>query len=159
ADLAEVGAMERVARAESVLIVGAPLALAILEVFHPHVHDLLDVDVRRWLLVHYAQIPLFALAGLAVAMLVRGRRGFAAWLCRVSMFVFAVSYIAFDTAAGVVTGILVDAAHHSGEPAAWRTAIETVWTHPIVGGSPLVGAPFLAVLGAIALSVGALGAS
>lgn len=32
--------------------------------------------------------------------------------------------------------------------------IDAVWSHPIMGGSPLIAAPFLAVLGSVALSVG-----
>jgi hypothetical protein len=143
---------------ETALVVGAPLLLAVVELFHPHPHDLLDLDVHTWLVVHYAQIPLFALSALAIATLVRGQAGLAASLCRVAMFVFAVSYTAFDTAAGVVTGILVNAAHKSGTPDAWRAPIDAIWTHSIVGGSPLVPAPFLAVLGAVALSVGAVAA-
>lgn len=110
-------------------------------------------------MVHYAQIPLFPLSALAVAVLVRARAGIAAAVCRVAMFVFAVSYTAFDTAAGVVTGILVQAAHKSGRPEAWRDPIDAIWTHPIMGGSPLIPAPFLAVLGAVALSVGAVAAA
>jgi len=141
------------------LVVGAPLLLALLELLHPQPHDLLKLDVRMWLMVHYAQIPLFALSALAVATLVRGQSGVAAGLCRTAMFIFAVSYIAFDTAAGVVTGILVDAARRSGAPEAWRAPIDAVWTHPIVGGSPSTAAPFLAVLGAVALSVGGVSAA
>ena len=143
---------------EVALIVGAPLLLAVLECFHPHPHDLLNLDVQRWLLVHYAQIPLFPLAAMAVAALVRARASIPAAVCRMSMFVFAVSYTAFDTAAGVVTGILVRAAHESGRADAWRAAIDAVWTHPIVGGSPLMPAPFLTVLGAVSLSIGTVAA-
>src|SRR3979409_609361 len=90
---------------ETVLIVGAPLALAVVEFFHPHPGDLSKLDVNRWLMVHYAQIPLFPLSAVSVALLVRGRENIGATLCRVAMFVFAVSYTSFDTAAGVVTGI------------------------------------------------------
>lgn len=82
----------------------------------------------------------------------------AANICRVAMFAFAVSFTAFDTAAGVVTGILVKAAHRSGMPDAWRAPIDAVWTHPIMGGSPLTPS-FLAVFGSIALSVGAVAAA
>jgi len=141
------------------LVVGAPLLLAVVELFHPHPDDLLGVDARTWLVVHYAQIPLFPLSAIAMALLVRGREDIPATLCRVALFVFAASYVAFDTASGVVTGILVNAAHASGSPDAWRAAIDAVWTHPVVGGSPLVPAPFLAVLGSIALSVGAVAAA
>jgi len=62
-------------------------------------------------------------------------------------------------AAGVVTGILIKAAHKSGTPDAWRASIDAVWTHPVMGGSPLlVPPPILAVLGGVALSVGTVAA-
>jgi hypothetical protein len=144
---------------EMALVVGAPLLLAVVELFHPHPQDLLKLDVQTWLVVHYAQIPLFPLSALAVTALVRGRADIAATLCRAAMFVFAVSYTAFDTAAGVVTGILVKAAHTSGTPDAWRAPINAVWIDPIMGGSPLIPAPFLAVLGSVALPVGAVAAA
>lgn len=115
--------------------------------------------MQTWLAVHYAQIPLFPLSAFAVAALVHGRAGIAPALCRVAMFVFGVSYTAFDTAAGIVTGILVKAAHASGTPEAWRAAIDAVWTHPVMGGSPIIPAPFFAVLGSVALSVGAVAAA
>jgi len=144
---------------EIILVVGAPLALAILEVFHPHPGDLLKLDLRTWLVVHYLQIPLFPLVALAIVLLLRGRTDIASTLSRVAMFVFGVSYTAFDTAAGVVTGILVEAARASDNPDAWRPAIEAVWAHPIVGGSPSAAAPLLAVLGAVGLSLGTVTAA
>jgi hypothetical protein len=144
---------------ELALVVGAPLLLAVVEMFHPHPHELLNLDVQTWLVVHYAQIPLFPLTALGLVTLVRGRTGIAATVCRTAMFVFAVSYIAFDTAAGVVTGILVEAARNSGHAEAWMGPITAVWAHPIVGGSPLIPAPFLAVLGSVALSVGTVAAA
>ena len=144
---------------EVILVVGGPLVLAVVEVFHPHPHDLLNVDVQTWMAIHYAQIPLFPLSALALIALVRGRSDAAAIISRIAMFVFAVSYVAFDTAAGVVTGILVQSAHASGTPEAWRAPIEAIWTHPIMGGSSSGPPPILAVLGAVALSVGAVAAA
>jgi hypothetical protein len=141
------------------LVVCGPLLLAVVEVFHPHPHDLLQLDVHRWLTVHYLQILLFPLAAMAIAVLVRGRTDILATICRVALFIFGASYIAFDTAAGVVTGILVEAANASGAPDGWRAPIEAVWAHPIVGGSPTLAAPFLAVLGSVALSIGAVAAA
>lgn len=142
------------------LCVVAPLALAVLEIFHPHVHDVMSLDLRLWMTIHYAQIPLFALAGLGMAMLVRDHRNWAATVCRLSMFVFVVSYIAFDTAAGVVTGVLVNAARASATPENWRPAIDLIWGHPIVGGSSSgPSPPLLAVLGAIAWAIGAIAAA
>jgi hypothetical protein len=82
---------------EMILIVSAPLLLAAVELFHPDPGDLLDLDARTWLAVHYAQIPLFPLSALAIAALVRDRVGSVAAICRVAMFIFAVSYIAYGT--------------------------------------------------------------
>jgi len=141
---------------ECLLIVGAPLTLAGVELIHPRPHDLLNVDVRTWLAVHYAQILLFPLSALAVIWLIRGERGVAAALCRVAMFIFGVGWAAWDTAAGVSTGILVDAAQSSGAPEAWRDSINAIWMHPIMGGT---SSPVFAVVGAIALSVGAVAAA
>src|SRR5262245_34813122 len=115
-------------------IVG-PLALAIVETIHPQAHDLFAIDLTRWMAVHYAQIALFPLAAWSQVMLIRGERGYAAAISRVSMFVFAVTYVAFDTAAGVVTGVLVRSALASGSPEAWRPSVLAIWNHPIVGGS------------------------
>jgi hypothetical protein len=122
--------------------------------FHPHPGDALSLDVGTWLAVHYAQILLFPLAALAVTTLVQDQAGIASAICRVAMFLFAVSYVAFDTAAGVVTGILVDAAQKSSNPEAWRAAIDAIWNNPVIGGSALLAAPFLAVFGSVVLSVG-----
>jgi hypothetical protein len=67
---------------EFALVVGSPLLLAVVELFHPYPHDLLNLDVHTWLVVHYAQIPLFPLSALAIAVLVRGQAGIAAALCQ-----------------------------------------------------------------------------
>jgi CheY-like chemotaxis protein len=53
------------------LSVGAPLLLAVVELFHPHPGDVLSLDVQTWLAVHYAQILLFPLSALAVTALSR----------------------------------------------------------------------------------------
>ena len=141
------------------LVVSAPLLLAVLELFHPHPGDLLELDVRRWMLVHYAQIPLFALSALAVTRLVRKDSGIAATVARIGMFVFAISFVAFDTVAGVAVGILVESAQTSAAPEAWRGAIDALWTHPIMGGMRLNEEPSLAVLGRVSLSIGAIAAA
>jgi hypothetical protein len=142
----------------TLVAIGAPLTLAIAEMFHPQPHDLLNIDEQRWLMVHYAQLALFPLAALSQTLLIRGRRGYAASLCRIAMFVFGVSYVSFDTAAGLVTGVLVRAAHASGTPELWRGPLLAIWTHAVIGGNP-DGAPVLAVVGTVAWLVGSLGAA
>jgi len=144
-------------RSKTVFVVGAPLTLAVLEAFHPPPHDLLHLDLGRWMLVHYAQIVLFPLTALAVLLLIDGLAGFAAALSRIALFVFGISYVAFDTAAGVVTGILVQAAQRTDSAEAWRAPVLAVWNHPIVGGSS-DAAPVLAVVGTTAWLVGSFAA-
>ncbi len=141
-------------------MVGVPLLLAVMELFHPHPHDLMALDLPLWLSVHFAQIVLFPLAALAVAMLLQGRRDVAAMVSRVAMFVFAVSFTAFDTAAGAVTGILVKAARESGNAEAWRAPIEALWEYPIMGGGwRLDHLPSLAETGSVALAIGTIAAA
>jgi len=142
----------------TLLSIGAPLTLAVVEIFHPHPHDLFQLDLRTWLIVHYLQIPLFPLSALAVVILLRGLPGIAAWFARVAMFIFAVSYVAFDTAAGIVTGILLQAAKSSSAPEQWQPAVMAVWRHPVIGGAPGTS-PLLAIAGSVAWSVGTTAAA
>jgi hypothetical protein len=142
----------------STVSIGAPLTLAVLEIFHPHPHDLFQLDLRTWLIVHYLQIPLFPLSALAVVMLLRGLPGIAACFARVAMFIFAIVFVAFDTAAGVVTGILLQAAKSTSAPEQWQPAVMAVWRHPVMGGAPGTS-PLLAILGSVAWSLGTTAAA
>lgn len=136
-----------------------PLLLAVLECFHPHPHDLLRLDTTVWLFVHYAQILLFPLAALSLVALLKGCRDVTATVSRAAMFVFAVSFVAFDTAAGVVTGILVQAAQASSDPESWRPAIDAIWWHPLIGQMRHGHVPSLAAVGAASLSIGTVAAA
>jgi len=145
-------------RIETAFVVGAPLMLAVLELFHPQPHDLFRLDLRAWMAVHYAQILLFPLTALALATLVRHRQGFAAALCRAAGFVFGVTWIAFDSVAGVATGILLRNAEARAAPETRRAPVMSIWAHPIVGGAPDT-VPLLAVAGSLAWAVGCLAAA
>jgi hypothetical protein len=112
----------------------------------------------RWLLVHYLQIPLFLLVALSVCWLIREERGIPAQLCRFSMLVFASTFLAFDTAAGVVIGELIDMARSAGAIEQWRAPIMALWHHPIVGGSG-TPAPLLASLGKMSWLIGCIAAA
>lgn len=137
-------------------VAAAPLLLAIVEIFHPHPHDLFDLDVQRWMFVHYAQIPLFPLAGLSMALLVRDRTDWAARLCKAGMFVFAVAFTSFDTAAGLAIGLLVKGAVASGHPESWRDMIDALWFDPVLGGKGFTDAPLMGLIGRLSLSFGAV---
>lgn len=141
---------------EAAFVAAAPAALAVIEIFHPHPHSWWSLDVQTWMTVHYVQVPLFALSALALARLVRPRTDMEAQLCRIALFVFALCFMVFDTAAGLVVGSLVEAAHASGRPGAWQAPIEAVWTHPVFGGT---SRPLLALVGRLALSVATVSAA
>jgi surface polysaccharide O-acyltransferase-like enzyme len=147
--------ISRLRLGEVVAVAGAPALLAILELFHPHPDDLMALDVHTWLIVHYMQVPLFALSALAMARLVRKQTDLPAVICRVALLVFALSFVVFDTAAGLVVGSLVEMARASGSPDAWRGPIEAIWEHPILGGTD---SPILAVTGRLALSAATVSA-
>jgi hypothetical protein len=44
---------------EIVIAVAMPLLLAVIEVFHPHPHDLLNLDVHTWMMIHTHRFPSF----------------------------------------------------------------------------------------------------
>jgi hypothetical protein len=142
----------------SIGIVGGPLCLAFLELFHPHPHDLFKLPLERWLAIHYLQILLFPWSALALVSLLRSRDGVLEIVCRLAAFVFGASYVAFDTAAGVVTGVLVKAAQQTGAPEAWQAPVLTIWNHPVIGGAP-GSTPLLAAAGTTAWLLGAAAAA
>lgn len=138
----------------------APLLLAAIELAHPRPGPMLDFQpIHQWLAVHYAQIALFPLSALSVAALVRGDGGPIAWFARIALFTFAVCFVAFDTVAGVAVGVLAHASERAQDPAAWRAAIDTLWTHPVIGSAGDGRAPLLAGLGSCALAFGTLAAA
>jgi hypothetical protein len=96
------------------------------------------------------------LSALAMARLVRAQTDPFALISRMALFVFALCFVVFDTAAGIVVGSLVQVAHASGTPEAWRAPIQAIWTHPILGGTD---SPLLAIAGRLALSVATVAAA
>jgi len=94
------------------VLFGAPLALGVLLLWHPVFLD--DDPVGQvapqadwWLLLHLLTIPLFGLFALAIALLVAGLPGRAASLSRGAVAVGIVYYTAYETLAGVASGLLL----------------------------------------------------
>ena len=105
---------------------GTPLTLAVLMLWHSlasssNVPGTLLPVANWWLTLHVIQLPLCALMGLAISLLLDGRRGLAATISRLAAAVFVVFYNAGDVIAGVTTGILARAAVEL--PAAQQTAL------------------------------------
>jgi hypothetical protein len=152
------------------VILGAPLALGLLEVWH---FESLPFDVEgelgpftryrtiapvatQWLIVHLLQAPLIALVGLAVYLMVRDLTDLPAKGARVCMALFVVAYTVLDSVDGIAVGVLVANARDlsPGQFPAVEQAIEDLWNHPIVGNISVV-----TITGAGAWVVGVIAAA
>ena len=101
----------RLSRLELAFIIGVPAAWGVLLLFHPlgeTFYTLIDDNITSWLAVHIGMaifIPLFAGA---IYLLLRGLEGTAATVSRVSLWVFAIFYAAFEITLGIGTGLLTN---------------------------------------------------
>ena len=92
------------------ILLGTPLALAVLMLFHPSPYEDLAGELLPiagwWTSIHTLQFVLFAFMGAAVWMLTAGLRGAAVVVSRVAAVTFAIFYDIGDAVAGISTGIL-----------------------------------------------------
>src|SRR4029450_12364409 len=88
-----------------------------------------------WTILHVAQIPLFALMGWAVLLLVRDLDGRSARITRVAIAVFIVVYPAFDAAVGVASGVIVHTVGtvDAGQRAALEAGVHRAFWGPLTG--------------------------
>jgi hypothetical protein len=95
-----------------VVLLGTPLALAILEIFHPNPMGVAEaVEQGGWFMwFHIIQVALIGLIALAVYLLTEGLEGRAVRVSRWAIGVFAVFFSAYDAAAGIATGYALRAA-------------------------------------------------
>ena len=116
--------MERLVLRRLVLL-GTPLALAVLEIFHPQPSGVAEaVEQGEWFMwFHIIQVPLIGLIALAVYLLTEGSQGRAVMVSRWAIGVFAVFFSAYDAAAGIATGYALRNAQ--GLPAGAQEAVTT----------------------------------
>jgi hypothetical protein len=106
--------MERPAytRAEIALLIGVPLAWAILLLFHPTgtgaLYPELQDKVTRWEIVHVGTMILIPLMAIAVYVLLRGIESTAAQVGRIALALFALFYTAWEVLLGIGVGVLTD---------------------------------------------------
>ena len=89
-----------------------PLLLAILELFHAHGHhdavfDTLSSQIDRWMVVHYLQLVLFPLTAWSVYSLTKFDSGWMPKISAVALGIYGIGYAAYDSIAGIGTGVLV----------------------------------------------------
>jgi hypothetical protein len=130
------------------ILIGTPLLTGALLVFHPRPipPDPVEFDavallapvVDLFLAVHVLFAPMLALLGLSIFLLLDGVRGSAAIISRVSAFVFAVSYIVYETIVGTAAALLVRGAVSlsPGDQAMISDAIHRIHRDPLLGDGP-----------------------
>ena len=135
--------MERRSTLRRLNLLGTPLALAILEIFHPQPGGVGEsVEQGGWFMwFHIIQVPLIGLIALAVYLLTEGLEGRAVRVSRWAIGVFAVFFSAYDAAAGIATGYALRNAQ--GLPAGAQEAVyEAVKDMPglsLIFGLSIVG--------------------
>jgi hypothetical protein len=138
------------------VVLGTPLALALLEFFHPEQPGNASEAVEQgvWFMwFHIIQVPLIGLIALAVYLLTEGLEGKAVSISRWSIGVFAVFFSAYDAAAGIGTGYALRNAR--GLSAEGQAAV-----YETVKDLPLFSLPFgLSIVGSLGWAVALIAAA
>jgi hypothetical protein len=138
------------------VLLGTPLALAVLEIFHPPRPSGASEAVEQgaWFMwFHIIQVPLIGLIALAVYLLTEGLEGRAVSVSRWAIGVFAVFFSAYDAAAGIGTGYALRNAQ--GLSAEAQGAV-----YEVVKDLPLFSLPFvLSVVGTLGWAVALIAAA
>ena len=148
-----------------VLLFIPPFALAVLEVLHPQpdfsVQGLLDAS--RWFAwFHVIQLVLVGLVALSVMLLAADYGGASAWTTRLGIGGFLLFFGAYDTLAGIGTGLAMHTAREL--PAAQQEGVFAVvkdWpgVSPVFALSIVGTLGWLVAVGALALAAHRQGAS
>ena len=106
-------------RGERVLLIGVPLAWALLLLLHPSgegedFYPIVSDEVTAWLTVHLATMLFVPLMAIVMLLLLRGVAGTAANVSRVALLFFAVGYLAWEVLIGIGNGILADQVNELG---------------------------------------------
>jgi hypothetical protein len=148
-----------------VVLLGAPLALAILEIFHPEQPKGASEAVEQgvWFMwFHFIQVPLIGLIALAVYLLTDGLEGRSVSVSRWAIGVFAVFFSAYDAAAGIGTGYALRNARglSAGAQEAIYEAVKDMPVVSLIFGLSVVGSlAWVVALVAAALALRRAGAS
>ncbi len=119
------------------VLLGTPLVLAVVMLFHPSPYSDLAGELVPiagwWAALHTIMFVLFAFMGAAVWMLTEGLRGISVVVSRVAAVTFAIFYNIGDAVAGISTGILARRAADlpAGEQDALVAAAATLLQSPV----------------------------
>lgn len=128
------------------LILGTPLAYAVVTVIHPRefpgggnsMYADLHGQAGTWLTIHTVQILLVMLLGATMWALVDGLDGTAAKVARLAVLPFVAFYAAFDAIVGFATGLLIHQANglSGAKQAAAAQQIQQYFDNVIKPGLP-----------------------
>jgi len=136
-----------------IIVLGTPLALAILNLFHPS-NMAIRPNLDWWMTLHILNLPLFALLGLAAILLLDGERSIIATCSRVLLVIFAVLYPAFDALVGIGSGMMIRFA--TTLPASQQVPIFLATREFFRFGTPAIT---IAIVGSMAWLLGILAAA
>jgi hypothetical protein len=160
----KIDGLDRQILLQRLVILGTPLALGSLEIWHPvglpnkTPFESVLPKVDWWITLHLLQLPLFGLLSLAVLLLVSNLRGWAATLSRIGMAFFIVFYTALDSIMGIAGGLLVRSARDLSSNLQIFAAkqFDLFSFDPIVGGSTF---SLIGILGAGGWAIGVIAAA
>ena len=118
--------------ARRLLLIGPPFALAVLTIFHPHPDENTQAlaDASTWFMAyHMIQLPLIGLVAISVFLLADGFGRASAWPVCLGIGTFLVFFSAYDTLAGIGTGLAMRGTQGLSETQQ-NTVFEIVKTWP-----------------------------
>jgi len=149
----------------AVLIVAPPLALAVLEVFHPRPDETAQggMDVATWFVAfHVIQLVLIGPVALSVLLLADEFGRAQTWAVRIGMGIFLTFYSAYDAVAGIGTGLALHTARDltpTQQDGIWDAVEDWPGLDPVVFPLAIVGTlGWVVALAAVALAARRVGA-
>jgi len=125
-------------------IFGTPIALGTLAAIHP----MMPADnLGTWNLIHTLQIPLVALLGISVLLMLRDIRAGVATAARLAILPWVAFFAAFDGVAGLATGALAGFAHdHPGAAETVTSASESFGDSFVLAAGLPLGATIFSIV-------------
>lgn len=129
-----------------VVLIGAPLALAVVMWIHPHTGEAVYGNVvpvvDTFLATHLAAYLLFGSLGVALVSLLSGERSAVATVARIGVGAYAGLYLGMVAVLGVGTGLLVRSARNlpADQQAGVAEVVNALHADPLVVGAGVLGA-------------------
>jgi hypothetical protein len=137
------------------VLFGAPLGYIVLGLVHPDDPDVGD-DATFFIYLHVVQLFLIALVAYALWLLVEGVDSRAATVVRIGVLPYAVFYTAFDSLAGIATGLIAQEGGNlsAADGAAVQRLLDNLGEEPLLAFSYLAsGITWLVPAAAAALAL------